>query len=135
MVDTRRFRLAIASNIGSKPFTKTELEDLAYYLYNEREWSYSKVGAALSISRENARRKVGKASKHRNGSTGAISAKSEQDSATAQRRKQLEQRIEQLIEDKGRAPDQGQGQGQGQGCRSGAWHWVGSTAGSGVPGT
>jgi len=48
--DARRFRLAIASNIGSKPFTPDERKRIAEYLYGVRDWTMARIGQALSVS-------------------------------------------------------------------------------------
>lgn len=50
--DAERAKLAIFSNIGQKPFTKPERERIAYYLYNEREWSQQRIAEVLGVSRQ-----------------------------------------------------------------------------------
>lgn len=49
--DAYRFKLALASNIGSKPLSKADRERIAAYLYNERGWSMQKIGEALNVSK------------------------------------------------------------------------------------
>lgn len=44
--------LAIASNLGGKPFTPEERKDLAAYLYKEREWTMTRIAAALKVSQQ-----------------------------------------------------------------------------------
>jgi ParB-like chromosome segregation protein Spo0J len=48
--DAKRFKLAIASNIGAKPFTPEERKRIAEYLYVEQEWSMTRIGQALGMS-------------------------------------------------------------------------------------
>jgi hypothetical protein len=48
--DARRLKLALASNIGFKPFTPNERKDLAEYLYGEREWTMESIGKALGVT-------------------------------------------------------------------------------------
>jgi ParB-like chromosome segregation protein Spo0J len=48
--DARRFALAIASNLGAKPFTPEERKDIAEYLYGERDWSQDRIAEALKVS-------------------------------------------------------------------------------------
>jgi ParB-like chromosome segregation protein Spo0J len=47
--DAKRFALAVASNLGSKPFTPEERKDLAEYLYGERDWSQERIAEALHV--------------------------------------------------------------------------------------
>lgn len=56
--DARRFRLAIASNIGAKPFTPEERARIARYLYGEREWSQQRIAEALKVSQMQVSRDV-----------------------------------------------------------------------------
>jgi ParB-like chromosome segregation protein Spo0J len=48
--DAQRFRLAIVSNLASKPLTKGEREDLSEYLYREREWTIPQIAKALNVN-------------------------------------------------------------------------------------
>jgi ParB-like chromosome segregation protein Spo0J len=48
--DARRFRIAIASNIGSKPLTPDERQRIAEYLYGERDWTMARIAEALNMS-------------------------------------------------------------------------------------
>lgn len=48
--DAERFKLAIVSNLGGKPFTKEERARLAAYLYGEREWTMEKIANALNVT-------------------------------------------------------------------------------------
>jgi ParB-like chromosome segregation protein Spo0J len=48
--DARRFAIAIASNLGAKPFTPQERQHLAEYLYGEREWTMARIAEALKVS-------------------------------------------------------------------------------------
>jgi ParB/RepB/Spo0J family partition protein len=48
--DARRLKLAIASNLGAKPFTPEERARIAEYLYGEREWSEERIAQALNVS-------------------------------------------------------------------------------------
>lgn len=48
--DAKRFRIAIVSNLASKPFTAEERKDLAEYLYGEREWVMERIAQALNVS-------------------------------------------------------------------------------------
>jgi ParB-like chromosome segregation protein Spo0J len=47
--DARRFAIAIASNLGAKPFTPEERKDLAEYLYGERDWTMARIAEALKV--------------------------------------------------------------------------------------
>jgi len=48
--DARRFRLAMASNLGSKELTPQDRKRLAEYLYGERDWTMARIAEALNIS-------------------------------------------------------------------------------------
>ena len=48
--DAKRFRLAIVSNLGSKPFTQEERGGIAEYLYGERGWTQAQIAEALNVS-------------------------------------------------------------------------------------
>lgn len=48
--DAKRFALAVASNIGFKPFTPEERKDLAEYLYGERNWTQQRIAEALQVN-------------------------------------------------------------------------------------
>lgn len=48
--DAKRFRLAVASNLGGKPFTKTERQRIAAYLYADHDWSMERVAEALNVN-------------------------------------------------------------------------------------
>jgi ParB-like chromosome segregation protein Spo0J len=50
--DAERLKLAIVSNIASKPFTKNERQRLADYLYNGHDWSQQKVAEALHVDQK-----------------------------------------------------------------------------------
>jgi ParB-like chromosome segregation protein Spo0J len=54
--DAKRFALAVASNLGSKPFTAEERKDLAEYLYGEREWTMQRIADALKVSQSTVQR-------------------------------------------------------------------------------
>jgi hypothetical protein len=48
--DKRRFRIAVASNVGTKTLSKNDKYRLTTYLYNDRHWSLDSIGAALRSS-------------------------------------------------------------------------------------
>ena len=48
--DARRFAIAIASNLGAKPFTPQERQQLAEYLYGERDWTMARIAEALNVA-------------------------------------------------------------------------------------
>lgn len=50
--DAKRFRLAVASNLDAKPFTREERQNIAEYLYGEREWTMARIGQALNVSQK-----------------------------------------------------------------------------------
>jgi DNA-binding MarR family transcriptional regulator len=47
--DAARLRIAIGSNLGTKPLTPSDRAQLAAYLYNDREWSQERVAEALNV--------------------------------------------------------------------------------------
>jgi len=49
--DAERLKLAIASNIGQKPFTPEERQRIAKYLYGERGWGLERIAQALQVSK------------------------------------------------------------------------------------
>ena len=49
--DAKRFALAIASNLGAKPFTPGERQQIAEYLYGDREWTMQRIADALKVSK------------------------------------------------------------------------------------
>jgi ParB-like chromosome segregation protein Spo0J len=61
--DARRFAIAIASNLGAKPFTPQERQHLAEYLYGEREWTMARIAEALKVSVSQVSRDVGEVSR------------------------------------------------------------------------
>ena len=48
--DAKRLRLAIVSNIGSKPMTPEDRKRIAEHLYGEREWTMERIAEALNVS-------------------------------------------------------------------------------------
>lgn len=48
--DAKRFRLALASNLGHEKLTEAERKPLAAYLYGEHKWSMQKVADALQVA-------------------------------------------------------------------------------------
>jgi hypothetical protein len=49
--DAERVKLAIASNIGSKPMTKEDRKHIAEHLYGGREWTMERIAEALNVSK------------------------------------------------------------------------------------
>jgi hypothetical protein len=54
--DAHRLRLAVASNIGARPFTKDDRIAIAKHLYGERKWTLKKIADALGVSTATAGR-------------------------------------------------------------------------------
>lgn len=52
--DAKRFRIAIASNLGHKPFTPKDRAKIAKYLY-EADWSQERIAEALNVSQSTIR--------------------------------------------------------------------------------
>lgn len=50
--DVERVKLAVASNLGGKPFTSEDRKRLARVLYGSHEWKVADVAAALKVSRQ-----------------------------------------------------------------------------------
>jgi ParB-like chromosome segregation protein Spo0J len=48
--DARRLKLALASNLGAKPFTPEERRDFAEYLYGEKDWTMQQIADALNVA-------------------------------------------------------------------------------------
>jgi len=48
--DAERLKIAIASNVGTKPMTKPERQRIAKYLYGEREWTMERIAEALDVT-------------------------------------------------------------------------------------
>jgi hypothetical protein len=48
--DAYRLRLAIASNLGSKPFSEADKRRMAEYLYGEKGWTMVRIGEAIMVS-------------------------------------------------------------------------------------
>jgi ParB-like chromosome segregation protein Spo0J len=48
--DARRFRIAIASNLGSKGLTMSDRQRLAEYLYGHHEWTMARIAEALNVA-------------------------------------------------------------------------------------
>jgi hypothetical protein len=48
--DAERVKLAIASNIGSKPMTAEDRKRIAQHLYGGREWTMERIPEALNVS-------------------------------------------------------------------------------------
>ena len=48
--DVERLKLAIISNIGSKPMTRDDRKHIAKYLYGSREWTMERIAEALNVS-------------------------------------------------------------------------------------
>jgi hypothetical protein len=48
--DARRLKLALVSNIGSKPLTKDDRQRIAEHLYGEHEWTMERIAEALNVS-------------------------------------------------------------------------------------
>ena len=65
--DARRFRLAIVSNTGAKPFTQEDRARLAEYLYRDREWTMQQIAEALDVSTQTVSRDLSHVEKVRDG--------------------------------------------------------------------
>lgn len=50
--DAYRLRLAIASNLGSKPFGEADKRRIAEYLYGEKGWTMVRIGEAIMVSHQ-----------------------------------------------------------------------------------
>jgi hypothetical protein len=50
--DAQRLRLAIASNLGSKPFSDADKRRMAEYLYGEKGWTMVRIGEAIMVSHQ-----------------------------------------------------------------------------------
>jgi len=50
--DAYRLRLAIASNLGSKPFSDADKRRMAEYLYGEKGWTMIRIGEAIMVSQQ-----------------------------------------------------------------------------------
>lgn len=50
--DAYRLRLAIASNLGSKPFSEADKKRIAEYLYGEKGWTMVRIGEAIMVSQQ-----------------------------------------------------------------------------------
>ncbi len=61
--DAKRFKYALASNIGFKPMTPTERGRIAEYLYKDREWSMERIGEALNVDQRTISRDLDTVSK------------------------------------------------------------------------
>jgi hypothetical protein len=48
--DAERLKLALVSNIGSKPLTKDDRKRIAEHLYGEKEWTMERIAEALNVS-------------------------------------------------------------------------------------
>jgi DNA-binding Lrp family transcriptional regulator len=48
--DAERLKLALVSNIGSKPMTAEDRKRIAQHLYGEREWTMKRIAEALNVS-------------------------------------------------------------------------------------
>jgi len=48
--DAKRLRLAIISNIGSKPMTREDRKRIAEHLYGERAWTMERIAEALNVA-------------------------------------------------------------------------------------
>jgi len=58
--DARRFRLAIASNLGGKPLTPTDRKKIAKYLYGDGEgWSQQRIAGALNVTQKTISKDLG----------------------------------------------------------------------------
>jgi hypothetical protein len=49
--DAERLKLAIVSNIGSKPMTKEDRKRIAEHLYGAREWTMERIAEAFNVSK------------------------------------------------------------------------------------
>jgi hypothetical protein len=49
--DAERLKLAIVSNIGSKPMTREDRKRIAEHLYGERAWTMERIAEALNVSK------------------------------------------------------------------------------------
>jgi hypothetical protein len=47
--DAKRLKLAIVSNIGSKPMTPEDRKRIAEHLYGKREWTMARIAEALNV--------------------------------------------------------------------------------------
>lgn len=56
--DAYRLRLAIASNLGSKPFSDADKRRIAEYLYGEKGWTTVRIGEAIMCSADTVGRMV-----------------------------------------------------------------------------
>jgi hypothetical protein len=48
--DAERLKLAIVSNIGSKPMTPEDRKRIAEHLYGKREWTMARIAEALNVA-------------------------------------------------------------------------------------
>lgn len=86
--DARRFAIAIASNVGSKPFSPTERARIAEYLYGDRAWDVARIGQALGVSKAQVYRDLNRSD---SGSRNSHAEKSESDSHVPAGRSQFKE--------------------------------------------
>lgn len=48
--DAERLKVAIVSNVGSKPMTKADRQHIAEHLYGTHDWTMERIGEALNVS-------------------------------------------------------------------------------------
>jgi hypothetical protein len=76
--DARRLKLALASNIGAKPFTPSDRKRIAEYLYAEREWVMVRIAEALNVNQSTVTRDLMHVHKSRPGRPRNITPEQEQ---------------------------------------------------------
>jgi transposase len=54
--DAERVKLAIASNTGGKPMSRTDRKRIAEYLYGKREWTMERIAEALGVGKSTVAR-------------------------------------------------------------------------------
>jgi IS30 family transposase len=57
--DARRFKLAIASNIGHQAMTASDRKRIAEHLYGKQEWTMQRIAEALNVSHQTIGRDLG----------------------------------------------------------------------------
>jgi hypothetical protein len=68
--DAIRFKLAIASNIGSKKLSPNDRKRIAQHLYGEKEWTQERIADALNVAQSTVAKDLGELSTRNNSKKG-----------------------------------------------------------------